>query len=171
MIIILFFRQSCVMGGFFQRSVHHCNIHNIRIYISSSFPVCVVDSTSFCDGDLLPEPMSLSLSINNWQLIDDTWLYDWTVCTYINSLHGVLTKRPSDVCLFVYLHPYQCWQVFDLLTGDTGRELVDKLQRNTRLFRERMTDAGFTLKVLSRTIQQYIYKGTSLLCAGHDVAY
>jgi hypothetical protein len=38
-------------------------------------------------------------------------------------------------------------QVFDLLMGDVGKELVDKLQRNTKLFRERMVDAGFTLRV------------------------
>ena len=38
-------------------------------------------------------------------------------------------------------------KVFDLLMGDTGKDLVDKLHRNTKLFRERMTDAGFTLKV------------------------
>ena len=33
--------------------------------------------------------------------------------------------------------------------GDVGKELVDKLQSNTRLFRERMVEAGFTIKVIT----------------------
>lgn len=40
-------------------------------------------------------------------------------------------------------------KVLDLLNGDLGKELVEKIQGNTRLFRERMVDAGFTVKVTS----------------------
>ncbi|XP_064395572.1 2-amino-3-ketobutyrate coenzyme A ligase, mitochondrial-like [Halichondria panicea] len=37
-------------------------------------------------------------------------------------------------------------KVFDLLMGGTGQELMNKLQENTTRFRQRMTEAGFTLK-------------------------
>lgn len=38
-------------------------------------------------------------------------------------------------------------QVFDLLMGDSGGELVSKLHRNTKHFREKMANAGFSVKV------------------------
>ena len=38
-------------------------------------------------------------------------------------------------------------QVFDLLSGEGGRELVARLQRNTAWFRDRMKSSGFTIKV------------------------
>lgn len=37
--------------------------------------------------------------------------------------------------------------MFDLLMN--GSELVEKLQWNTQYFRQRMTEAGFALKVIS----------------------
>ena len=37
-------------------------------------------------------------------------------------------------------------QVFDLLMN--GSELVEKIQWNTQYFRQRMTEAGFALKVI-----------------------
>ena len=58
-----------------------------------------------------------------------------------------------DVISFHYLP-----KVFDLLSGDTGKELVDKLQKNTQLFRERMVDAGFTLKVRPRWIISSLHR-------------
>lgn len=39
------------------------------------------------------------------------------------------------------------FQVFDILMGEGGKELVTRLQRNTMWFRERMTSAGFNIKV------------------------
>ncbi len=53
------------------------------------------------------------------------------------------------------IHTHTCrlyCQVFDLLMGGTGQELMQKLQDNTARFRHRMTDAGFTLKVSSYAI-------------------
>lgn len=40
-------------------------------------------------------------------------------------------------------------QVFDLLMGEGGQDMVAKLRRNTKWFRERMTSAGFNIKVCS----------------------
>ena len=41
--------------------------------------------------------------------------------------------------------------------GDVGKEFVEKLQNNTRLFRERMVAAGFTIKVCGYTgLHRYV---------------
>lgn len=44
------------------------------------------------------------------------------------------------------------FQVFDILMGEGGKELVTRLQRNTMWFRERMTSAGFNIKVCCMTL-------------------
>ena len=66
------------------------------------------------------------------------------------SLSMLVCLQPSYIMrklLVIAVCLYLPAQVFDLLTGDVGKELVDKLQSNTKLFRERMVDAGFTIKV------------------------
>ena len=65
----------------------------------------------------------------------------------INIVQNELIDLPVTCMQLACTCMYMYMQVFDLLMGDVGKELVDKLQRNTKLFRERMVDAGFTLKV------------------------
>lgn len=53
-----------------------------------------------------------------------------------------LMRGCFNYCKFVIL-----LKVFELLMSGTGTELVGKLQENTSRFRNKMTEAGFTLSV------------------------
>lgn len=86
----------------------------------------------------------LPLPINDHdEILHKYSIFTYNIILFDPSLREIVCKQYVCDVLCLSLPA----QVFDLLMGDVGKELVDKLQSNTKLFRERMVEAGFTIKV------------------------